>query len=159
MKPVTGGGIPASHAYVELKLVFKDGGAFDFHSTYERVREQVVHAVDVARESGRDVRDVIGDVVGEELPAYEGPGVGSGFGSMGVNYVNGSGGVLNGQQRHVSDQDVLWRPEAPPECPTETMNGQRETMEPPNEDPPGYEDVQRGGVADSLEEGLRRQAS
>lgn len=154
---MTGGGIPASHAYVELKLVFKDGGAFNFHATYERVREQVVHAVDVARESGRDVRDAIGDVAGEELPAYEGPGAGSGFGASDAMI---DVGVPIGEQSHILDDDILPPPGAPPGHPeAAAANGQRGAIAPPNEDPPGYEDVQRSGVADSLEEGLRRQAS
>ena len=156
---MTGGGIPATHAYVELKLVFKDGGAFDFHSTFERVREQVVHALDVARESGRDVRnviDVVGDVGGEELPAYEGPGVGTSFMS------SGSVGMAIGQQQRGRLDDDVQPPLGPPPPlghARGAINGTRDMVEPPNEDPPAYEDVQRTGVADSLEEGLRRQAS
>jgi hypothetical protein len=52
LQPVAGGGIPANHAFVELKMVFKEGGAFDFHSQFERIKERLQQAVDNARESG-----------------------------------------------------------------------------------------------------------
>lgn len=46
LQPVQGGGIPIpSGGVVELKLTFKDGGAFDFHTNYERVRERLQQAV------------------------------------------------------------------------------------------------------------------
>ena len=58
---------------VQIKLTFKDGGAYDFHSTFERIKEQVSHAAEIARESGRPVTNNTGpiDVDLEQLPAYE----------------------------------------------------------------------------------------
>jgi hypothetical protein len=47
-----------------MKLVFKDGGAFDFHSTFERVKERALQA----REAGS------AEVHLEDLPAYEDSG-------------------------------------------------------------------------------------
>ncbi|MCJ1230853.1 hypothetical protein MMC12_007527, partial [Toensbergia leucococca] len=53
LQPVLGGGIPPHHAFVELKMTFKEGGAFDFYSTYERIKETLSQAFEVARESGQ----------------------------------------------------------------------------------------------------------
>lgn len=62
-------------------MTFKDGGAFDFHSSFERVKETLSHAVEIARESGHLSGAGAGGVgsVGldleavhlEQLPAYE----------------------------------------------------------------------------------------
>jgi hypothetical protein len=42
LQPVPDGGIPTPNGgVVELKFTFKDGGAFDFHSSYDRVRERL----------------------------------------------------------------------------------------------------------------------
>lgn len=75
-----GGGLPVpTGGVVELKLTFKDGGAFDFHSNYERIRERLQQAVAVSRidgdgsgssrtaMNGVDVSNVNLD----ELPAYQ----------------------------------------------------------------------------------------
>ena len=47
-----GGGIPANHAHIEIKLTFKEGGAFDFHTNFERIKERVHQVIEAARESG-----------------------------------------------------------------------------------------------------------
>lgn len=60
MRPVPGGGLPAEHAVFELRITFREGGAFDFHTRWEEVRERLL----VARESG-------GPVHLEQLPVYE----------------------------------------------------------------------------------------
>lgn len=63
-------------------MTFKDGGAFDFHSSFERVKETLSHAVEIARESGHlSGAGADGGVGGaavdmealhlEQLPAYE----------------------------------------------------------------------------------------
>lgn len=62
-------------------MTFKDGGAFDFHSSFEHVKETLSHAVEIARESGHLSGGGVGGVgsVGldleavhlEQLPAYE----------------------------------------------------------------------------------------
>nr|POE47290.1 upf0664 stress-induced protein [Quercus suber] len=74
LQPVRGGGIDAPG--VELKLTFKEGGAFDFHSSFERVKERHQQVIEVARMNGEtsgpaanglDLRTV--DL--EELPAYQ----------------------------------------------------------------------------------------
>ncbi|MCJ1250135.1 hypothetical protein MMC30_007361 [Trapelia coarctata] len=78
--PVAGGGVPTQHTYVEIKMTFKDGGAFDFHSNFELAKETLSHAVEIARESGVITGTETGMGAGmvdleavhlEELPAYE----------------------------------------------------------------------------------------
>lgn len=49
-----------------MRLVFKDGGAFDFQTILERVKERVMQA----REEGISVQDA----TLEDLPAYEDAG-------------------------------------------------------------------------------------
>lgn len=74
LQPVRDGGIPVpSGGVVELKLTFKDGGAFDFHTAYERVRERLLQAVEVQGMDGGQQQPRGGDVVGadlEDLPVY-----------------------------------------------------------------------------------------
>ncbi|RDW60513.1 uncharacterized protein DSM5745_10971 [Aspergillus mulundensis] len=74
VQPVPGGGIPSSLVAVHLKVTFKEGGAFDFHNQFERIKERLQHAVEISRESGRSAGDVnMAGVHLEELPAYSGP--------------------------------------------------------------------------------------
>ncbi|KKK16459.1 hypothetical protein ARAM_005687, partial [Aspergillus rambellii] len=53
VQPVAGGGIPPSLAAVQLKVTFKEGGAFEFHNQFERIKERLQHAVEISRETGR----------------------------------------------------------------------------------------------------------
>src|SRR2546429_7295410 len=53
VQPVAGGGIPVTQSAVELKMTFKDGGAYDFHNFFERIKERLQQAVDAVRESGQ----------------------------------------------------------------------------------------------------------
>jgi len=80
LQPVQGGGIPVpSTGVVEIKLTFKEGGAFDFHTHYERVRERLQQAVEVSRIDGDGagasraaMNNVdVTNVNLEELPAYQ----------------------------------------------------------------------------------------
>jgi WW domain-binding protein 2 len=45
---VAGGGIPANLTHVEIKLTFKEGGAFDFHTKFERIKERFRQASEAA---------------------------------------------------------------------------------------------------------------
>ncbi len=161
LQPVPGGGIPAAHSLLEVKMTFKEGGAFDFHSSFERIKERLLQAVDVARESGQIVGD--GSETGggrgggalssinmaaidlEELPAYE-------------------------EARSSPSIPVLPPPLAPAVPATEDEAGEngvaggmsnaenaRGALDAPLEPPPGYEEVQRSSVADELERSLRRE--
>jgi hypothetical protein len=70
-KTVQGGGIPAAHAVVEIRLTFREGGAFDFHSTFEQIKERLYQAYSVARESGQGAGTDLSNVHLEQLPPYE----------------------------------------------------------------------------------------
>ena len=78
VKPVAGGGIPSNLPIVELKLTFKDGGAFDYHTVYEQIRERLHQALSVARDHGHGIGSIgalsaaeLAQVNLEQLPAYE----------------------------------------------------------------------------------------
>ena len=80
VQPVAGGNIPNDH-HVELKFTFKDGGAPDFHSQFERIKERLQQAVETAREVNVGTRQTGGlggvnmDTVHlDELPSYENSG-------------------------------------------------------------------------------------
>lgn len=61
-----------------MKLTFKEGGAFDFHTKYEQVRERLLQAVEVAGMNGDGGQAGRGGMQGvnvqgvdlEELPVY-----------------------------------------------------------------------------------------
>lgn len=74
---VNGGGIPSQHPAVEVKLTFKDGGAYDFHTKFVEIKERLRQAADVAAESGQAIQGSHSDCANlenvylEQLPAYE----------------------------------------------------------------------------------------
>ena len=77
IEPVPGGGMPQSRTLIELKMVFKEGGAFDFHSQLLTVKERLQQAEDVARDSGHITGGGPGTATNpaivhlDQLPAYE----------------------------------------------------------------------------------------
>ena len=68
LKCVSGGGINARHGVVDLKMTFKEGGAYDFANAYERVKEQAVRQHELADAMGSVGA---GEVSLEPLPVYE----------------------------------------------------------------------------------------
>ncbi|KAL8834618.1 MAG: hypothetical protein Q9170_003666 [Blastenia crenularia] len=155
LKPVSGGNIAAHHAYVKLSMTFKDGGAFDFASTYERIKEAVVQAVEVARDSGRQQGSDLSDINLEQLPAYEDIGT-----------------TVSAPPPLPLQQPIPVPPTAPagaphrdggivlssddernPKPPSAAVSHQQ--YPPPDEPPPGYEEVQRSSIADNLERSVR----
>ncbi|KAL8938439.1 MAG: hypothetical protein Q9211_003202 [Gyalolechia sp. 1 TL-2023] len=156
LRPVNGGNIPVHHAYVKLSMTFKDGGAFDFASTYERVKETAAQAVEVARESGRQHGPDLSDINLEQLPAYEE------IGSMAAAPAAPSSqrpipvaGTIPSQVPQQDSGIVLSshdgrNPKPPP--PAAASDQQYPT---PDELPPGYEEVQQRSVVDNLERSLR----
>lgn len=101
--PVAEGGLHTTgHERLELKITFKDGGAADFQPRYERIRERVLQAADVARESGV-MGAAAGSVVAqqahlEELPAYPGPPVTGGVGPPVAEHGQAMPGVAPAQE-------------------------------------------------------------
>lgn len=159
IQPVFGGGIPPEHAEVELVMEFKEGGAFDFASTFERLKERLKQAVDVAGMSASDGVETgdgrgAGALAGvnlasvhlDELPAYEDsarhtrvpenmPSPPLGRGSV--------GGESTASAATANRSSPLGSPH------------QESFQAPPAEPPPGYEEVQQRSVADELERRLR----
>ena len=159
-KPVQGGNIPVANA-VEIKITFKDGGAYDFSSRYERVRERLQQAIETARANGQ----VVGD-------GAEG-GRGRGGGAM--EGVNVDAVHLDELPRYEDAAQSVRVPD-PSAVPVGTMTQERMVPEPrhevderpvrpradaederraaamptPDEPPPSYDVVQREVVEDEL---------
>ncbi|KAL3457576.1 hypothetical protein BJX64DRAFT_15450 [Aspergillus heterothallicus] len=127
VQPVPGGGISSTLPAVYAKITFKDGGASDFHTKFERMKERLQQAVELSGESsGRGAGGVnMANVHLEDLPAYSGPQVGLTTDTTGSNPANA--------RRSPSISSAQ-----------------------PQEPPPDYEEVQHQSVANELEERLRR---
>lgn len=70
VQPVPGGGIYSkANSGIELKLTFKDGGAFEFHEKFTQTRERVQQAVEASGQSSMGQN--LASVHLEQLPAYE----------------------------------------------------------------------------------------
>lgn len=138
-KPVSGGGIPPSHPSVELRMTFREGGAYDFHSTFEQVKERLYQAYIVARETGQRGQNGVdlANVHLEQLPAYE-PAREVATEETAVEPRDS--GVEGLRSRGVSE---------PPK---------EEEFSAPDEPPPGYEEAQIQAVGIDLDSRLREEA-
>lgn len=125
---------------VELKITFKEGGAFDFHSNFERIKDRLQQALEHARDrgfssvQGPDGRGVV-DYVNihlDELPAYDG----------------------SNNATSAAEPDRPFQDEPSPAA--NVVEPVERTPIAPAEPPPGYEEVQQQSVAEELEEQLRR---
>ncbi|KAL2350182.1 hypothetical protein BJ546DRAFT_491371 [Cryomyces antarcticus] len=169
VQPVQGGGIPPQHAAIELKMTFKDGGAFDFHSRFERVKERLQQAVEVARESGQVAGDgseqgrgrgagALGGVNMdsvhlEQLPAYEEPGIplsqaSGAAAATTVPQVSSSTPPSQGNRDTAATNPIVSPQPTRRRAPSQGLSS------PPAEPPPGYEEVQRETIMDELERRL-----
>ena len=127
---------------VEVKMTFKEGGAFDFHSHYERVRERLLQAVEVSREAGVAASSAMNgvDVNLDELPAYQeegdGPLLPATVGAVVAarESVGRVGGSADGDGR-----------------------GRERDEGTPVEPPPGYEEAQMAGLRDEVQRRLERE--
>lgn len=145
VRPVAGGGIPASIQVVELKISFKEGGAFDFHSNFERIKDRLGQAVEQARDQGSSAASQATTGRGvdfthvhlDELPAYDG--------------ARNPAPAGNNQQQQSNA--------ATQASTAERAGGNMDFAPPPMEPPPGYEEVQQQSVAAELEDRLRRTSS
>ncbi|MCJ1472149.1 hypothetical protein MMC13_000796 [Lambiella insularis] len=153
LQPVKDGGIPIQHAFVDFQLVFKDGGAFDFHESFQRIKETLSHAMDMARESGQ----VTGHAAGldlsavnlEQLPAYE---------EVGGSYVASA-------PTQIQQPAPMTPPHARPSRgsgnndlvgPAGVSSTTGQPFQPPDEPPPGYEEAQQSSAVGHLEDSVRR---
>ncbi|KAI9837882.1 MAG: hypothetical protein M1838_004725 [Thelocarpon superellum] len=77
LRTATGGGLPREQRYLQVKLTFNEGGAYDFHQTFVRLRERVGDAIHDARANGEITGDGphaslhLNGVHLDDLPAYE----------------------------------------------------------------------------------------
>ena len=125
-------------------MTFKEGGAFDFSSTYERIKEQMAQALDIARESGRAGAGGLPAADLEQLPAYE---------------ENGTSSPLPQPSSNTPIASQATAQDAAHVAPVDESNVNAEANQdypPPNEPPPGYEETQASTVASDLEENIRR---
>ncbi|RDW94455.1 hypothetical protein BP5796_00218 [Coleophoma crateriformis] len=137
-KPVSGGNIPSAHPSVELRMTFREGGAYDFHSALEEVRERLYQAYTVAQEHGRVGRSGVdlANVHLEQLPAYE-P----------AREVDGTDGIAEPRDSGVHGVNA-----------EENQAPKPEEFTAPDEPPPGYEEAQVQAVGIDLEQRLRSEA-
>lgn len=149
LRPVPGGNIPSSNAKIEVKLVFNEGGAPDFHSNFERIKERLQQAVEAARDGGSGAG--VGPLAGvnmdavhlDQLPTYE---------ASGQDLI-----------APISPISPVIAPEGPPMALSNvgdiSQDGAGEMLqrrtptptEPPNEPPPGYEETQQQSIQREFE--------
>ena len=115
-------------------MTFKDGGAYDFHTNFERIKERLQQVIE-NEQDGR-ARNALGGVNYtsvhlEELPVYEGPGSGM----------------------PIQREEIEHSPLSPSR---DTGLSRGDGLGPPNEPPPGYEEVEQQSVANDLEDRIRR---
>lgn len=140
VRPVAGGGIPPSLALIDLRMTFREGGAFDYHNVFELIKERLHQAVQAARDAGRSVggaggvdQAVLGGLHLEQLPAYE-PAAVAAPGAAAADEVRRAS-VVDGQR--TESDSVAAQPDEPP---------------------PGYEEAQAQAVGIDLDQRLRRRA-
>ncbi|MCJ1255989.1 hypothetical protein MMC24_003808 [Lignoscripta atroalba] len=161
LKPVTGGGLPPHHTFIQIKMTFKDGGAFDFHSTFERVKETLSQAIDIARESGHVARGS-GQMQGvdlstvhlEQLPAYE--EIGNSRTMEPPSQVQQPIPLSPRSTRRAPSRDSGVSSDNESAKPLSYEPSTSRQFQPPNEPPPGYEEAQQSSVVHNLEESVRR---
>lgn len=142
-----------------MVMEFKEGGAFDFASIFERLKERLRQAVDVARESGAEPTEGgnvnMNNVHLDDLPAYEE--------SRQHTRVPDPEPLPNSQveeRRASATPPTIAQPEpTSPARANAVSNPQQQGFEPPSDPPPGYEEVQRGSIVDELERQARRMSN
>ena len=158
LRPVAGGGIPPQHALVEIKMVFKEGGAYDFHARWEHVRESLSQALEEARASGRTAGNSGADLSAvhlEQLPAYE--EVGASVAAPPQRFEQPVPITPpRARQAPPSSNDLV--PSSENERSTKPAPGNTSTArqgQTPDEPPPGYEETQQSTLVNHLEESVR----
>jgi len=154
LQPVTGGGIPPQHAYIEMKMTFKDGGAFDFHTTFEEVKASLSHALEIARESGHTTGQTsnidLSNVHLDQLPAYE---------EAGGNVAAPAQQIFRPVPISVNNTRQPPSTGQGSTVPASNESTTGEQFVPPDEPPPGYEEAQASSLVNHLEERVRREST
>ncbi|TKA64288.1 hypothetical protein B0A55_10350 [Friedmanniomyces simplex] len=156
LQPVPGGGIPVpGTGVVEIKLTFKEGGAFDFHTHFERVKERLQQAVEVSGLSGGGDASrtamsglSVGTVDLEDLPAYQEESDGPLLSPVMAPPVAMPRATPMRQSEVQRDSGVGVEVDRPLPKPTDNA------FSPPEEPPPGYEEVQMQGLQEEVERRL-----
>jgi WW domain-binding protein 2 len=148
LQPVPGGNIPSSRANIDLKLVFNEGGAADFHTNFESIKERLQQAVEAARDGDSGVGRGVGSLVGvnmdavhlDQLPTYEASGQDAIAPISPAPSIPGPPIALPSAADNSQDSaGGLLRRRAPM------------TAEPPNDPPPGYEETQQQSIQQEFE--------
>jgi hypothetical protein len=153
---VAGGGIPPAHPIVDLRMTFREGGAYDYHTVFEQIKERLHHALSMAREESRNNGGAGGvgsvdfsSVHLEQLPAYE-----PATEPNNAEHSDERGPASPTLPNHVAARDSgvagLRAPQSP--------KPEHEAFPAPVEPPPGYEEAQIQAVDMSLDQRLRDQA-
>lgn len=173
LQPVPGGGIPPVQTVIEMTLTFKDGGAFDFQTYFERIQERLRQVIITARESGAMVGEGSTSGTGrgggalagvdlaavhlDELPAYSAPG-NSVPAYSGINHEAAPVPAVASPLVDVSDTTTSATQLHDTASGTANRRGTEDSsFTPPSEPPPGYEEAQQQSVASELESRLMRQ--
>ena len=148
LQPVPGGNIPITQAAIELKLTFKEGGAPDFHSNLERIKERLQQVVSTAREN---------NLTGSRQDGFMG----------GANLENVHLDQLPSYQESGRDPvapESADRAGAPVDPPIATSphiaSGRRsqgrpaQNVQPQSDAPPGYEETQQQSIQAELDRRL-----
>lgn len=141
---------------MQAKLTFQEGGAFDFSSIYERIKESASQAADIARESGRVLQE--GEIDLEQLPAYEEAASStSAVSAPALATVTASAGTSTGSVQ----RPMPIHPNGVPGSSTATNGGDSraakpdptrdQPIPPPDGPPPGYDEVPNNSVVNGLE--------
>ena len=178
LQPVPGGGLTTSSSYIEVKMTFKEGGAYEFQTKLEVAKERLVHAVEMARERNLTSNSNNVDLTQvnlDELPAYEAQPTGQ---QPSTNTTAGPDPNLNATLQPDSTTSTVplattndpadsnANPAAAVPSPTShqplqhSMQHQTSTsdatqsFQPPSEPPPGYEEAQQQSVTEEFERRL-----
>jgi hypothetical protein len=136
-------------------MIFREGGAFDYHTIFEQIKERLHHAISIAQGEGRNIGGVGGlggvDLAAvhlEQLPAYEPlpqtPSVEPAEERVPISPIHPAGiasGIAGLRSQPKPEEEVSTPP-----------------VEPPNEPPPGYEEAQAQAVGIDLDQRLREEA-
>jgi WW domain-binding protein 2 len=157
IQPVPGGNLPSSHSSIELKLTFKDGGAPDFHSNFEQIKERLQQAVDAARDSnftsssrrGGFMTGVNMDSVHlDQLPTYEASGQDQ---IALVPAIQPESDAQVGLLPSILDSEVPNHSVISQPRQLSNLTTQETEFEPPTDAPPGYEETQQQSIREELE--------
>lgn len=138
-------------------MTFKEGGAFDLANMYERVKETLSQAVEVARESGRSQRADLSDVTLEQLPAYEETESTSQGPTVPIQQptpIPTPTKAAADPPQSDSSAAVPSNDEQLPESRDMATSHARTQL--PDEPPPGYDESQQSSVVHNLEQSVRQ---